>query len=112
MQEQLYSSANNELKAEEELHKDRIRELQQVIKELEKKMVTLEKSERTYDTLTGFVEKNREIYNPTEQAVEFKTKEGQMNDYVELLKLEIKKGKENEDNLLKINGVKAYLYRF
>lgn len=69
MQEQLYKSAQNELKAEEELHKDRVKELQQIIQDFEKKMVVMERSEKTYDTLTGFVEKNREIYNPTEQAI-------------------------------------------
>lgn len=41
------------------------------------------------------MEKNREIYNPTEQAIEFKAKEHQMNEYIEILKLEIQRGKEN-----------------
>lgn len=58
-------------------------------------MVVMERSEKTYDTLTGFVEKNREIYNPTEQAIEFKGKETQMNEYIDVLKMEIQRGKEN-----------------
>lgn len=44
MQEQLYKSAQNELKAEEELHKDRVKELQQIIQDFERKMVVMERS--------------------------------------------------------------------
>jgi hypothetical protein len=60
---------------------------------------------RSYDSLTGFVERNKEIYNPTEQAIEFKAKEEQMADEVHLVKMEMQREKENQDNLLKINGV-------
>ncbi len=45
------------------------------------------------------------MFNPTEQAVEFKQLEERLNEQVHLLKLEAARGKENEDNLLKINGV-------
>lgn len=48
-----------ELKAEEELHKDRVKELQMIISELERKVASMEKAQRSYDSLTGFVERNR-----------------------------------------------------
>jgi uncharacterized protein (DUF342 family) len=59
MLEQLHSSALMELKAEEELHKDRVKELQTIISELERKVASMEKAQRSYDSLTGFVERNR-----------------------------------------------------
>lgn len=55
MLEQLHSSATTELQAEEELHKDRVRELQGIISELERKVASMEKAQRSYDSLTGFV---------------------------------------------------------
>jgi hypothetical protein len=55
MLEQLHSSAATELQAEEELHKDRVRELQGIISELERKVASMEKAQRSYDSLTGFV---------------------------------------------------------
>lgn len=87
------------------MHRDRIESLQTVIKDLEKKVTQMEKSQRSYDSLTGFVERNKDIFNPTEQAIEFKGMEDQLKEEVKLLQIELAKGKENEDNLLKINGV-------
>lgn len=103
--EQLNTEANIELKAREDLHRDRIESLQTVIKDLEKKVTQMEKSQRSYDSLTGFVERNKDIFNPTEQAIEFKGMEDQLKEEVKLLQIELAKGKENEDNLLKINGI-------
>lgn len=93
--EQLHQEATLELRAVEELHKDRVEELQQIIRELEKKVVSLEKNNKNYDTLTGFVERNREIFSPTEQAIQFKSKEEQLKDEIDLLQLQMKRGKEN-----------------
>lgn len=45
-----------------------------------------EKTQRSYDSLTGFVERNKDIFNPTEQAVEFKGREEQMEEEIHLLK--------------------------
>ena len=56
------------------MHRDRTETLQKVIQDLEKKMFSFEKNQKNYDTLTGFVERTRDIYNPSEQAVEFKNK--------------------------------------
>lgn len=42
---------------------------------LENKLVQYERSLKIYDNITGFVERNRDIYNPTEQALDFLQKE-------------------------------------
>jgi hypothetical protein len=55
MLEQLNTSASTELKAEEELNKDRVKELQIIICDLERKVASMEKAQRSYDSLTGFV---------------------------------------------------------
>lgn len=47
----------------------------------------MEKAQRSYDSLTGFVERSREVFNPTEQAVEFKQLEERLHEEVHLLKL-------------------------
>ena len=67
----------------------------------------LDKYQRNYDTITGFVERNKEIFNPTEQAVEFLEREEALKNEVHMIKEEAKRGKENEESLLKINGVKG-----
>lgn len=38
----------------------------------------LEKNQKVYDGLTGFVERSKDIFSPTEQAVEFKSKEEEL----------------------------------
>ena len=53
----------------------------------------MEKAQRSYDSLTGFVERNREVFNPTEQAIEFKQMEERLNEQVHLLKCEVARGK-------------------
>jgi hypothetical protein len=73
--------------------------------------VGLEKSQRSYDTITGFVEKFREVYNPTEQAIDFKGREAHLFQEAHVLKCELEKMKENEESLLKVNGVKGILFR-
>lgn len=86
--------------------------MQKVIEELEKKMVQIDKNQKSYDGITGFVERNKEIFNPTDQAIVFKNREDQFKEEMHLLELEKAQGKQNEDNLLKINGVAYLLYRF
>lgn len=95
MLEQLHQEANAELQAREELHRQRVEGLQGLVAQLEEKVAVLEKSQKNYDTITGFVEKNREIFNPTEQALEFKTQQEQMEQEVHLLKLEAERGRDN-----------------
>jgi hypothetical protein len=63
----------------EELHKHRIQELSTVIKSLEDKINLCEKNHQNYDSITGFVEKNRDVFNPLEQTLEFKNKEDSWN---------------------------------
>ena len=67
--------------------------MQTIISELEKKVASMEKAQRSYDSLTGFVERNREVFNPTEQAIEFKQMEERLNEQVHLLKCEVARGK-------------------
>jgi hypothetical protein len=74
-------------------------------------MSQIDKNQKSYDGITGFVERNKEIFNPTEQALVFKNREDQFKDEMHLLELEKTQGKENEDNLLKINGVSLGLCR-
>ncbi len=93
------------------MNRDRIEELQDIIKELQRRIVGLEKSQRSYDTITGFVEKFREVYNPTEQAIDFKGREAHLFQEAHVLKCELEKMKENEESLLKVNGVKGILFR-
>lgn len=93
------------------MHRDRTAELQSVIQELEEKIVKLEKNIKNYDTLTGFVERNKDIFNPTDQALQFKNREEQMNEEIHLMKLELQRGKETEEKLLNINGVHQHRLR-
>jgi hypothetical protein len=53
----------------------------------------LEKSQRSYDTITGFVEKFREVYNPTEQAIDFKAREVHLCEEAHVLKCELERMK-------------------
>ena len=93
------------------MHRSRVESLQAIIEDLEKKVASLEKYERHYDTLTGFVERNKEVWNPTEQALQFLGVEEGLREEVLLLKHQCKRGKENEEDLLKVNGVTLHLPR-
>lgn len=85
----------SEQKSMEELHKSRIQELADVIKGLEEKINQCERIHQSYDSITGFVEKNRDVFNPLEQTLEFKNKEDRWSEEISYLKDELQEHKKN-----------------
>jgi len=56
-------------------------------------MVQIDKNQKSYDGITGFVERNKEIFNPTDQAITFKNREDQFKEEMHLLEMEKAQGK-------------------
>lgn len=87
------------------MQKHRVQELADIIKGLEEKISYCDKNHQSYDGITGFVEKNRDLFSPSEQAVEFRNKEDSWSQEIAYLKDELNEHKKNEENLLLANGV-------
>lgn len=101
----------SEQKSIEELHKHRVQELADVIKGLEDKIHICQRTHQSYDCITGFVEINRDVFNPSDQALEFKNKEDKWSEEISYIKDQLSEHKKNEENLLLANGVTFFLIK-
>ncbi len=65
----------------------------QLIQHLETRLDKLETNEKTYDLISGFVEKINNVLSPTEQAMIFESNEHDWIEQIEILKEELEHSK-------------------